>query len=200
MGAEQSKEQESQTFIWDQKIETEETQNSETVELSYNIYNEGPSMSKESKLYTFIPTYSDLVANPQVEFIGQKCVKGDLSKNQKVPDPPRTSAANGEVIVCHNRGDCDVYECNLPKAMEKREKLNLRIKYDFMKKHAKKMEKVTRFQGRKGHHRKEITLNTLLMMVTTCGILEIITSQAENNDAHGLALSPAVLHSYTFSY
>jgi len=144
--AEQSKEQESQTFIWDQKIETEETQNSETVELSYNIYNEGPSMSKESKLYTFIPTYSDLVANPQVEFIGQKCVKGDLSKNQKVPDPPRTSAANGEVIVCHNRGDCDVYECNLPKAMEKREKLNLRIKYDFMKKHAKKMEKVTRFQ------------------------------------------------------
>merc|ERR1712228_1114768 len=53
-------------------------------------------------------------------------------------------------------------------------------------------------QGRKGHHRKEITLNTLLMMVTTSGILEIIMSQAENNDAHSLALSPAVLHSYIF--
>jgi len=142
--AEQRSGQEYQNYFWEEKIEQEAKEESETVELTYKVLNEGPSMSKESKLYAFVPGASDLIENIKVSFSNNECSRGDLAKNQIPPQPPASSGA--EMIVCQNRGDCHVYECNLPKAMEKQSRANLQVKFDFVKKSAKQMEKVSKFE------------------------------------------------------
>ena len=142
--AEQDPDQEYKRFLWDEKIEEEEKEESETVELTYTIFNEGPSMSKESLLYVFIPQKPELIENIKVSLMNTDCKIGDLAKNQIPPQVPPSSLA--EMIVCKNRGDCLVYECKVKKEMEKIEKGNLLINYDFNKKNAKKMEKVSKFE------------------------------------------------------
>jgi len=142
--AEQDPDQEYKRFLWDEKVEEEEMEESETVELTYTVFNEGPSMSKESLLYAFIPFKPELIENIKVSLMNTECKPGDLAKNQIPPQVPSNSMA--EMIVCKNRGDCHVYECKVKKEMEKIEKGNLLINYDFNKKNAKKMEKVSKFE------------------------------------------------------
>jgi len=143
--ADQRKEQENRIFLWDQKNEQEEKEESENVELTYNVYNEGPSMSKESKLYAFIPADSNLLENIKVTFTNTECTLGDQGKNQ-IPPPESKAAAETEMLTCRTRGDCKVFECDLPKEMEKQARATLKIEFDFVKKNAKLMEKVSRFQ------------------------------------------------------
>jgi len=145
--AEQSDKQEKQNFFWDEKSAEEEKEEFERVELNYNVFNNGPSMSRESKLYAFIPGESALVQNVNVTFLKQPCKLGDLSKNQVPPQPPRySSSGGGELIYCKNRGDCHVYECDLPKEMEKNQRANVKIHFDFVKVKAKEFKDISKFE------------------------------------------------------
>ena len=72
--------------------------------------------------------------------------KKDKSKNQIPPEPPSSSDTGAEMIVCQTRGDCHVFECDLPKGMEKEERASLNVQFDFVKKNAKQMEKVSKFE------------------------------------------------------
>ena len=100
-------------------------------------------MSKESLLYVFIPKQTKLVENIKVRLINNDCQLGDLEKKQIPPQIPPSSMA--EMIACTGREDCLVFEC-LVKGMEKQEEVNLQIMYDFVKKNAKQMEKVSKFE------------------------------------------------------
>eukprot|EP00092_Neocalanus_flemingeri_P029458 GFUD01031988.1.p1 GENE.GFUD01031988.1~~GFUD01031988.1.p1 ORF type:complete len:997 (+),score=213.69 GFUD01031988.1:96-3086(+) len=144
---EQKRGQESQNYIWDQKIEQEEIEESKHIALRYNVYNEGPSMSKESKLFAFIPVDSKLIENINVTYANTDCKQRDRRDDQIQP-PQATSnlETDTKLLVCQAGGLCDIFECDLHKGMKKEERTTLQVQFDFLKKNAKLMGNVLKFK------------------------------------------------------
>jgi len=98
-------------------------------------------MSKESTLYAFIPSKTELIDNVIISFNNTDC---KLVEDQL---PPALSSSSLAVrIVWSNRADCHVYGCVVKEALQKNYKVNLQIRYDFVKKNAKKIEKISKFE------------------------------------------------------